>query len=184
MNRTEKTELIERLKAELGETQAVFVTDYKGLSVAEISQLRGGLKVVGGKYQVVKNTLLKRAVEGTPATGLEPLLQGPTAIAMALKDPVALAKVLVDFAKKNEKLVIQGGVLGVQILSFQDIRDLATMPGRGVLLARLLGCMNAPVANFVGVCAAIMRQLLYVLKAIEEKKNQGLGEGENNECYP
>jgi len=172
LDRTEKSELVERLHGELKETKAVFVTDYMGLTVEEISQLRGQIRAVGGKYQVVKNTLLKRASEGTGATGLSPYLEGPTAVAMAFADPVALAKALVDFAKKNEKLEIQGGVLGEQVLSLQDVRDLATMPSREVLLARLLGTLNAPASNFVGVCAAMVRQLLYALKAIEEKKNQ------------
>lgn len=172
MDRTEKAGLVEQLHAELAQTQAVFVTDYMGLTVEEITQLRGSLKGVGGKYQVVKNTLLRRASEGTSATGLDPLLEGPTAIAMAFKDPVSLAKALVDFAKKNEKLEIQGGVLGAQVLSLQDIKDLATMPSREVLLARALGSMNAPATNFVGVLAATVRQLLYALKAIEAQKTQ------------
>lgn len=172
MNRTEKAGLVDQLHAELDRTQAVFITDYMGLTVEEITALRGSIKAAGGKYQVVKNTLLKRASEGTNAVGLEPYLEGPTAIAMAFADPVNLAKVLVEFARKNEKLEIQGGVLGPQVLNTKEVKDLATMPSREVLLARALGSMNAPMTNFVGVCAAMVRQLLYALKAIEEKKNQ------------
>ena len=86
---------------------------------------------------------------------------------------MALAKALVAFAKANDKLEVQGGVLGERVLSVRDIQELATLPGREVLLAKMLGSMNAPVSNFVGVFAAMLRQLVYVLKAIEEQKNQG-----------
>lgn len=172
MNRTEKSELVEKLHDDLGKSGAVFVTDYKGLSVEKVTQLRGGIRQAGGKYQVVKNTLLELAAEGTDAKGLNPLLKGPTAIAIAFADPVALAKAIVDFSKKNEKLEIQGGVLGSQFLTATDVKNLAGMPSKEVLLARMLGSMNAPATNFVGVLAAMVRQIMYVLKAIEEKKSQ------------
>lgn len=172
MNKTEKTELVEKLHEELASSGAVFVTDYKGLTVEQVTQLRVGIKQAGGKYQVVKNTLLKRAAEGTNVTAINPLLEGPTAIAIAFADPVALAKSIVDFSKKNEKLEIQGGVLGNQFLGVADVKDLASMPSKEILLARMLGSMNAPATNFVGVLAAMVRQLLYALKAIEEKKAQ------------
>jgi len=172
LNRTEKSELVEKLHDELGKCGAVFVTDYKGLTVEQVTQLRGGIRKAGGKYQVVKNTLLKLAAEGTDASGLNPLLEGPTAIAIALADPVALAKAIVDFSKKNEKLEIQGGVLGSQFLTTTDVKDLAGMPSKEVLLARMLGSMNAPATNLVGVLAAMVRQVMYALKAIEEKKSQ------------
>lgn len=172
MNRTEKSELVEKLHEELGKSGAVFVTDYKGLTVEQITQLRGGIRQAGGKYQVVKNTLLKLAADGTIASGLNPLLEGPTAIAVAFADPVALAKAIVEFSKKNEQLEIQGGVLGPQFLDASDVKDLASMPSKEVLLARMLGSINAPATNLVGVLAAMVRQLMYVLKAIEEKKSQ------------
>jgi len=172
LNRTEKSELVEKLHKELVKSSAVFVTDYKGLTVEQVTQLRGGIRNAGGKYQVVKNTLLKIAADGTDSTLLNPLLEGPTAIAIALADPVALAKAIVDFSKKNDKLDIQGGVLGTQFLSASDVKELAGMPSKEVLLARMLGSMNAPATNFVGVLAALVRQLLYALKAIEERKSQ------------
>jgi large subunit ribosomal protein L10 len=172
LNRTEKSELVEKLHDDLNKSGAVFVTDYKGLTVEKITQLRDGIRQAGGKYQVVKNTLLKLAAEGTDAKGLNPLLKGPTAIAVALADPVALAKTIVEFSKKNDQLEIQGGVLGTQFLTVTDVKDLAGMPSKEVLLARVLGSMNAPASNFVGVLAAMVRQVMYVLKAIEEKKSQ------------
>lgn len=173
MKRDEKEQLVQVLHDELGKSQAVFVTDYMGLTVERITKLRREIKGVGGSYQVVKNTLLRRATEGTPAKGIEQFFVGPTAIAIAKTDAVAVAKALVNFAKDNEKFEIQAGMLGDRAITAADIQELSKMPPREVLLARMLGSLNAPVSNFVGVLSAIVSQLVYVLKAIENKKSQG-----------
>ncbi|HNU74582.1 MAG: 50S ribosomal protein L10 [Deltaproteobacteria bacterium ADurb.BinA179] len=173
MKRTDKEVLVNQLHDELGKSQAVFVTDYMGLNVEKLTQLRKSIKDAGGKYRVVKNTLLNRAAHDTPVAKLDASFAGPTAIAIALNDPVSIAKVLVNFAKDNEQLEIQAGVLGSQLLDENGIQALAKMPGKEVLLAKMLGSLNAPVSNFVGVFAALLRQLVYVLKAVEEQKRQG-----------
>ncbi|HOS97689.1 MAG TPA: 50S ribosomal protein L10 [Deltaproteobacteria bacterium] len=173
MKREEKEQVVQVLHDELGKSQAVFVTDYMGLTVERITKLRRDVSGAGGSYQVVKNTLLRRASEGTPAKGIEEFFVGPTAIAIAKTDAVAVAKALVNFAKDNEKFEIQAGMLGERVITAADIQELAKMPAREVLLARMLGSLNAPVTNFVGVLAAIVTQLVYVLKAIETKKSQG-----------
>lgn len=173
MKRDEKEQLVQVLHDELEKSQAVFVTDYMGLTVERITKLRREIKGVGGSYKVVKNTLLRRATEGTPAKGIEQFFVGPTAIAIAKTDAVAVAKALVNFAKDNEKFEIQAGMLGNRTITAADIQELSKMPPREVLLARMLGSMNAPVSNFVGVLSAIISQLVYVLKAIENKKSQG-----------
>lgn len=173
MRKDEKRDLVKQLHDELGDAQAVFVTDYLGLNVEKITQLRKGIKEAGGSYQVVKNTLLRRASEDTSAKAIEKLFVGPTAIAMAKGDPIGIAKALVDFAKDNEAFGLQGGVLGEQVLDSDAIQALAKMPSREVLLAKMLGSLNAPITNFVGVFAAMLRQLVYVLKAIENQKKQG-----------
>lgn len=173
MKRDEKEQLVQVLHDELEKSQAVFVTDYMGLTVERITKLRREIKGVGGSYKVVKNTLLRRATEGTPAKGIEQFLVGPTAIAIAKTDAVAVAKALVNFAKDNEKFEIQAGMLGNRTITAADIQELSKMPPREVLLARMLSSMNAPVSNFVGVLSAIISQLVYVLKAIENKKSQG-----------
>jgi len=173
LKRDEKEQLVQVLHDELGKSQAVFVTDYMGLTVERITKLRREIKGVGGSYQVVKNTLLRRATEGTPAKGIEQFFVGPTAIAIAKTDAVAVAKALVNFAKDNEKFEIQAGMLGDRAITAADIQELSKMPPREVLLARMLGSLNAPVSNFVGVLSAIVSQLVYVLKAIENKKSQG-----------
>ncbi len=131
---------------------------------------RRSIKDADGSYRVVKNTLLKIAAEGTPVSGLEDHFSGPTAVAMAQGDPLAVAKALVEFAKTNKKLELQGGLLGEKVLTIDDIKALAELPSRDELLAKMLGSINAPLSNFVGVMAAIPRQLLYVLKAIEQNK--------------
>ncbi|MFY9398835.1 MAG: 50S ribosomal protein L10 [Desulfomonilia bacterium] len=173
MKREDKEVLVNRLHDELERSHAVFVTDYMGLNVEKMTQLRRSVKEAGGKYQVVKNTLLNRAVQGTPASVLDESFSGPTAIAIAPGDPVAIAKALVNFAKENEQFEIQAAVLGSRFLDESGVQELAKMPGREVLLAKMLGSLNAPVSNFVGVFAAMLRQLVYVLKAVEEKKRQG-----------
>lgn len=173
MKRDEKKVLVDDLHEELGKSQAVFVTDYMGLTVERITKLRRDITGAGGSFQVVKNTLLRRASEDTQAKVIEQLFVGPTAIAIAKIDAVAVAKALVNFARDNEQLEIQGAALGERALSAADVQELAKMPPREVLLARLLGTLNAPVSNFVGVLAAVVSQLVYVLKAIENKKTQG-----------
>jgi large subunit ribosomal protein L10 len=173
LKRDEKEQLVQVLHDELEKSQAVFVTDYMGLTVERITKLRREIKGVGGSYKVVKNTLLRRATQGTPAKGIEQFFVGPTAIAIAKTDAVAVAKALVNFAKDNEKFEIQAGMLGNRTVTAADIQELSKMPPREVLLARMLGSLNAPVSSFVGVLSAIISQLVYVLKAIENKKSQG-----------
>ena len=173
MKKDDKRVLVEDLHAALVNSQAVFATDYTGLTVERITKLRREVTGAGGSFQVVKNTLMRRASVDTPAKVIEKLFIGPTAIAIAERDPVAVAKALVNFAKDNEKLQIQGAVLGERALSAAEIQELAKMPPKEVLLAMLLGTLNAPITNFVGVLAAVVSQLVYVLKAIENKKSQG-----------
>lgn len=172
MKREDKQVLVDRLHGELKESAAVFVTEYKGLDVETLTRLRRGISGAGGSYRVVKNTLLRRASTETPADLIKEHFVGPTAIATVKEDPLGVAKALVDFVKDNEALKVQAGILGEQVLDFKSIQELAKMPSKEVLLAKMLGSMNAPVGNFVGVMAAMLRQLVYVLKAIEEQKAQ------------
>ena len=173
MKKTEKTEIVNQLHQELDQSEAVFVTDYIGLNVERLTKLRKDVKAAGGSFKVVKNTLLRRASQDTSSKSLEGFFVGPTAIAMVKDDPLGVAKALVNFAKDNEAMEIQGGVLGEQLLDLNAIQKLATMPSKEVLLAKMLGSMNAPIGNLVGVLAAMVSQVLYVLKAIENQKKQG-----------
>ena len=117
MKKDEKEQLVQVLHDELGKSQAFFVTDYMGLTVEKITKLRRDIKGAGGSYQVVKNTLLRRASEGTPAKGIEQFFVGPTAVAIAKTDAVAVAKALVNFAKDNDQLEIQAGMLGERAIT-------------------------------------------------------------------
>lgn len=170
MNRNSKEQVVSELAAKLATAKATFLADYRGLTVEQVNSLRGQLRNAGAEYQVVKNTLLRLAARDTGAACLDPMLAGPTAIAIASTDPVAPAKVLSDFAKANAKFSLKGGALDGKPLSIADVNALADLPSREVLLAKLLGTINAPTTNFVGVLAAVPRSLVQVLAAIQDKK--------------
>ncbi len=170
MKRDEKERIVAEVKQELESSDSVIVTDYKGLDVETITGLRSSIKKVGGRYRVIKNTLLRRAIKDTNAASIDSLLVGPTAIATIKEDVVSLAKALVDFSKDNENLELKGGVLESRPISPSDIKNIASLPGREVLIARVVGTLNAPLINLVGVLAALMQRLVFVLRAIEQKK--------------
>ncbi|MCL6609544.1 MAG: 50S ribosomal protein L10 [Geminicoccaceae bacterium] len=169
MLRAEKSQVVERLHAALAEAEVVVVTHYKGLTVAELGELRGQLRAVGGTLKVAKNRLAKRALEGTPFTGMADLLEGPTAIAFA-REPVGVPKALVDYARKNEKLVIVGGGLKGSLLDAEAVKALAELPSLDVLRAGLVGLLQAPAARLVGVLQAPGGQLARLLKAYSDKQ--------------
>lgn len=170
MKKDNKEQLVAELAEKLEASKAAFLADYRGLNVEQVNQLRTQLRGVGIEYRVAKNTLLKLAARGTGAECLSGFLEGPTAIAIATGDPVAPAKILSDFARANAKFALKGGALGGKALTAADIQALADLPSREVLLAKMLGSINAPVSNFVGVLAAVPRSLVQVLAAVQEKK--------------
>lgn len=170
MNRDNKEQLVAELAEKLASAKAAFLADYRGLNVEQLNKLRSELRGAGVEYRVVKNTLLRLAAQGTGAAALDPFLEGPTAIAIAGQDPVAPAKILSDFAKANAKFELKGGALEGKALSVEDVKALAELPSREQLLAMMLGSLNAPASNFVGVLAAIPRSLVQVLAAIQDQK--------------
>ncbi len=170
MNRNNKEQVVAELAERLGTAKAAFLADYRGLNVDKVNKLRSDLRNAGVEYRVVKNTLLRLAAKGTGAECLKEHLQGPTAIAIAQDDPVAPAKVLTEFAKANDKFELKVGALDGKLLSIEEIKALSELPSREVLLAKVLGSLNAPATNFVGVLAAIPRSLVQVLAAIQDKK--------------
>ncbi|MEA3464956.1 MAG: 50S ribosomal protein L10 [Thermodesulfobacteriota bacterium] len=165
-----KTEVVEELAARLATAKAAFLADYRGLTVDEVNELRGKMRETGVEYRVVKNTLLRLAAKDTSFACLDEYLIGPTAIAIAQEDPVAPAKVLFDYAKASKVFELKTAVLNGKLLSSDDIKALAELPSREVLLAKMLGSINAPVSNFVGVLAAVPRSLVQVLGAINDQK--------------
>lgn len=168
MDRTEKQAFVASLAAIFAQTNAVVVTRNAGLTVAEVSDLRRRMKAAGATYKVAKNRLASLALEGTRFTGIKPLLKGPTALAWSA-DPVAVAKVAVEFAKSNEKLSIVGGALGARTLDEAGIRALAELPSLDTLRAGLLGLLNAPATKIAGVLQAPAGQLARVFSAYAKK---------------
>jgi large subunit ribosomal protein L10 len=170
VNRKEKEAVVQEMAERLGRAQALVLTNFSGLKVEQMTQLRQQLREKGCEYVVVKNTLLKRAAQGLPAQVLSDQLEGPGGLGIAYADPVALAKALVEFAKNNAKLEIRAGVLSGKLIAGTQVADLAKLPSREVLLSMLLGTLNGVPRNLVSVLAAVPRSLMNVLKAIEEKK--------------
>jgi large subunit ribosomal protein L10 len=165
-----KQQITEDLHDRFARSAIIVVTDYNGLDVSSINDLRRKLREAGIEYQVVKNTLLVRAAEDTEAALIKDYFKGPSAVAISYEDPVAPAKVLTQFAKDNNKLEIKVGVLNGKVLDAQAIKALATLPSREVLLAQLLATLNAVPTSFVRVLAEVPRSLLNVLTAIKDQK--------------
>jgi large subunit ribosomal protein L10 len=167
---SEKTAVVEDVREKAAETSTAVVTEYRGLTVAEISSLRRELRAAGAEYKVQKNTLVRRGIEGTPTEPLSEFLEGPTAIAWIRGDISAVAKVLRDFAKATPTLVIKGGVLDGRSLSAADLGALADLPSRDVLLAQLAGLMAAPLRQMAGLIKAVPQNFAYGLSALIDAK--------------
>ena len=165
-----KQQITEDLHDRFARSAIIVLTDYKGLDVISINELRRKLREANIEYQVVKNTLLVRAAEDTEISLIKDHFKGPSAVAISYDDPVAPAKVLTQFAKENDKLEIKVGVLNGKVLDVQAIEALATLPSREVMLAQLLSTLNAVPTSFVRVMAEIPRSLLNVLTAIKDQK--------------
>jgi len=170
LNLSEKKELVAGLNAKLAETQIMLLVDYKGLDVESMTTLRAELQKEGAGMEVVKNTLLSRAVKGTDVSVIEDAFKGPNAIITCKDDPVAPAKILVKFAKDNDKLEIKAAAMNGKSLSMDEIKALATMPAREVLLAQVLSAMNAVPTSMVRVLSGVPRGFLNVVNAIKEQK--------------
>lgn len=170
MNKEAKGNKVSELSELLNSSKATFLADYRGMDVEAVNKLRGELRLLGVDYCVAKNTLMRLAAKGTGAECLEPLLQGPTAVAFVSDDVAAPAKVLAEFAKTSKFFELKGGVMDGKFLSVDDIKVLADLPSREVLLAMVLRSISAPASNFVGVLAAVPRSLVQVLAAIQEQK--------------
>jgi large subunit ribosomal protein L10 len=170
VNREEKTALIAQINERLRGSSLAVMTEYRGLTVAQLNRLRRELKQVGGAYQVTKNTLTRRALKDTAFEKLEALLTGPTGIVTAGQEPVAVAKVLVRFAEQHDKLKITGGVLDGAVLPAANVSALAKLPSREVLLAQLLGLINAPASQLLRTIQEPAAQVARLLGALERSK--------------
>ena len=168
MDRAQKADSIEELKGVFAESGAVIVTHYLGLTVAEMSELRGRLRKEGAKLKVVKNRLAQKAMDGSAGDAGEALFKGPVAIAFA-KDPVAAAKVTTQYAKDNDKFTVVGAVLGASVLNAEGVKSLATLPSLDQLRGQLIGLIQAPATKVAAVLAAPAAQLARVFNAYATK---------------
>lgn len=164
MDRTQKREAVAKLNDVFSNASCVVVTHYSGLNVAEISDLRGRMRDAGASFKVTKNRLTKLALEGTEYENLADLFTGPTAIAFS-DDPVSPAKVAVEFARRNDKLVIIGGAMGEMVMDVQAIGALARLPSLDELRGKLVGLIQAPATKIAGVLQAPAGQLARLLSA-------------------
>jgi len=169
LNRQEKAVVIEEVSAQVADAQSIVTAEYRGLDVASVTALRKTARQSGVYLRVLKNTLVRRAVAGTAFEPLAAQLTGPLVYGIS-RDPVGAAKVLADFAKSNDKLVIRGGALPNSLLDQDGVRALATMPSREELLAKLLGTMQAPITQFVRTLNEVPTKFVRGLAAVRDQK--------------
>lgn len=170
MKRDQKTAVIAELADRLSGASLGVVTEYRGLTVAQLNKLRRELQGAGASYRVTKNTLTRRAIKETAFAKLDELLRGPTGLVTTAKDPVAVAKILVRFAEQNGKLKISGGVLDGESLPASGVSALAKLPSREVLIAQFLGLLQAPASQLLRTIQEPGASLVRLLGAIEKAK--------------
>lgn len=170
MARPEKTAVVQEIRSKLGEADASVLTEYRGLGVRALADLRGALRPVNTEYKVFKITLARRAAEEAGLTYLLPLLEGPVAFAFVQGDVVPAAKALRDFGRANPELVVKGGLLGTQPLTVADITALADIPPRDQLLGMLAGGFQAPLTKAAGLFQAFTRNLAYGVRALIDQR--------------
>ena len=171
LNIEEKKEVVAEVSARLAKAQAIVLAEYRGLPVEQITVLRSQARASGVYLRVLKNTLARRAVQGTPFEKLADQMVGPLAYGIS-EDPVAAAKVLHAYAKANDKLVIKGGAMPNYVMTAKEVGNLATMPGREELLAKLLGTMQAPVAKFVSTLNEVPSKFVRTVAAVRDQKEK------------
>ncbi|MGZ5422854.1 MAG: 50S ribosomal protein L10 [Aeromicrobium sp.] len=168
--RPEKVAIVEEIASKFGTAQAVFVSEYRGLTVGHLAGLRGALRVSDAEHKVYKNTLARLAVRRVGLDGLEELLVGPSAITFVRGDIAGAAKALRDTSRTNPLLVLKGGSLGTNLLTADDIRALADLPSRDELLAMLAGAIQAPLVKTAGLLQALPRNFAYGLSALIDQR--------------
>ena len=169
LNRTEKAAVIEEVSAQVAQAQSIVVAEYRGLDVASVTVLRKQAREKGVYLRVLKNTLARRAIAGTPFEGLSSGLTGPLIYGISA-DPVAAAKVLADFAKSNPNLVLKAGALPNSVMDVNGVKALASLPSREELLSKLLGTMQAPIAQFVRTLNEVPTKFVRGLAAVRDQK--------------
>ncbi|MGO9380239.1 MAG: 50S ribosomal protein L10 [Dissulfurispiraceae bacterium] len=171
ITKEKKSQQITELTEKFSRSKAVVFTEYKGLTVAEIANLRKLLKEVNAEYKVAKNTLIAIAVKGTPVEAAKDFLIGPTAVAFGFDDPVAAAKKLLEYSEKNDKLRIKSGIVEGKLFSFDELKALSKLPPKHILLSMMAGTFQAPAAKLACALNATIAQFAYALEAVKNKKS-------------
>ncbi len=172
MARPDKVAAVAEIKEKLSKSKGVIIADYRGLNVAQATELRKQLRDAGVEYRVVKNTLTILAAKESGLDDMVSLLSGPTAIAFGYGDPVAPAKVLSEFARTNKALEIKGGVLEGRLLDVDGVKALAILPSREELLGQVARGMQSPIAGLVNVLQGTIRNFVYALEAVRKQKEE------------
>jgi large subunit ribosomal protein L10 len=170
MQKEAKTRSVKEIQEKFEKSSVIILTDYRGLTMSQMSKLRKKLRPLDAEFRVFKNTLISRAIKDKSYDGIDPLLTGTTAVVFGYKDQVAPTKILSEFIKENEKPSVKGGLLEGKLIDTKTISALAKLPSREVLLAKVMGTMKAPVTNFVLDCKGILNKFVYALSAIRDKK--------------
>jgi large subunit ribosomal protein L10 len=173
MARPEKVAVVEEIRTKLSESDAAVLTEYRGLTVHHLAELRGSLRSSGTEYKVFKNTLARRAVAGAGLDDITALLEGPVAIAFVRGDAAAAAKALRDFQKINPALILKGGLLGERVITPADIEALAELPSREGMLTQIAGMFQAPLTKAAGLFQAFTRNLAYGVQALIDQRVAG-----------
>ena len=168
--RPEKVAVVDEVREKLAGADAALLTEYRGLTVKQLAELRRTLRPAGAEYKIYKNTLVRFAAREVVDDQLDPLLTGPTAITFVRGDAAAVAKLLRDYARGHQALVVKGGLLGDKVVSAKDVEALADLPPRDVLLAQLAGAFQAPMVKLAGLLQALPRNFAYGLAALIDQR--------------